>query len=70
MCYWYHLIGIPSITASISFVIVSFKKENEKIKRIKELKNLSNSKIEALGNYENKSNQRQVPKLIKKQNDF
>lgn len=55
MNYWHYLIGIPSIVGSISWIIISFKKENEKTKRIKALSNLPNAKIEAIGNYEKKS---------------
>ena len=51
----YYSVGISSIIYSIAWVWVTIIREKEKRKRIKLLKHIDNSKVEAIGNYEQKS---------------
>jgi len=55
MTFWYYYISIPSIIVSVTWVIITCIKEKEKRKRIKDFEKMDNSKIEAIGNYEEKS---------------
>jgi len=43
------------LVSSLAYIISTKIRESEKIKRIKEFKDIDNSKIEAIGNYEKKS---------------
>ena len=51
---WY--IIIVSVISSIALIIRTIIKEREKRERIKEFKNMDKDKINAIGNYEKKSN--------------
>ena len=55
MAFWYYYISISSIIVSVTWVIITCIKEKEKRKRIKDFEKMDNSKIEAIGNYEEKS---------------
>ncbi|WP_342873367.1 hypothetical protein [Psychroserpens sp. AS72] len=51
---WY--IIISSAICSIGLIIRTLVKEKEKRKRIKQFEKMDNSKINAIGNYEKRSN--------------
>lgn len=55
MDYWYYYIGVPSIIGSITLIIRTIIKEKEKRKRITLFKEIDNSKIKAIGDYEGKT---------------
>ncbi|MFD1615766.1 hypothetical protein [Gelatiniphilus marinus] len=55
MDYWYYYLGIPSLFASLVYLILVKIREKEKRKRIKLFEKMDNSKIKAIGDYEKKS---------------
>ena len=52
---WQTLVLVSSVISSLAYIISIKIRESEKTKRIKEFKEMNNSKIEAIGNYEKKS---------------
>ena len=55
MDYWYYYIVIPSIIGPITIIIRTIIKEKEKRKIITLFKEIDDSKIKAIGDYEKKS---------------
>lgn len=68
MCYWYYYLGIPSLITSLTYLISIKIKSKEKRERIELFKEMNNSKIEAIGNYEKKSKEKDyyIPSWMKK----
>jgi len=52
---WYFFLFVIAVATNITRMIIVSMKEKGKLKRIEKLKDLPNSKIEAIANYEKKS---------------
>lgn len=65
-----YIIGFSSIIGSISWIIITIIREKGKKDRIKEFNEMDSSKIESIGNYENKSKAKYYYLLFWKKKDY